>query len=278
MTAPGTFTAIGGVEDLWRFPVKSMRGEPLREASLDAQGVLGDRAYALVDVETGAVAGATDVRRFPGLLDCRADFLEPPRPGAEPPAVRVTLPDGTSATSDSGELEPLLSAYFRRDVTLARTVPDSYVVSQAAFFRRHGLEVTAPRGSFVDLCPLSIMTTATLGGLAAANPASRFDRRRFRMNVIVRADGDGFVENAWLHRRLTLGEVGIRVTSLDPRCAMTTLAQADLDRDPGILRAIAQGNSQAVGTASALPCAGVYASIETPGHLRVGERVCLAHP
>jgi len=70
---------VGSVTGLWRFPVKSMRGERLDEAHVTEQGLVGDRAYALIDNDTGKVVSAKSVKRFPDLFGCRAAFVEPPR-------------------------------------------------------------------------------------------------------------------------------------------------------------------------------------------------------
>ena len=70
---------VGSVAGLWRFPVKSMRGEQLDQAELSERGLLGDRAYALIDMDTGKVASAKSVRLFPDLFSCSATFVEPPR-------------------------------------------------------------------------------------------------------------------------------------------------------------------------------------------------------
>ena len=75
-----TENVVGSVKELWRFPVKSMQGEQLEQAEFTARGVVGDRAYALIDVSTGKVVSAKSVRLFAGLLGCRAAFVEPPRP------------------------------------------------------------------------------------------------------------------------------------------------------------------------------------------------------
>ena len=37
---------VGQVESLWRYPVKSMRGEELEEAFVGFSGVYGDRLFA----------------------------------------------------------------------------------------------------------------------------------------------------------------------------------------------------------------------------------------
>lgn len=67
-------TNLGRISSLWRFPVKSMAGEQLSEAALTSRGFVGDRAYALIDVESGKVVSAKSVKRFPGVLSCRATF------------------------------------------------------------------------------------------------------------------------------------------------------------------------------------------------------------
>ena len=61
---------LGAIEALWRFPVKSFKGEKLDQVEFDKQGVLGDRAYALIDKETGKVVRAKSVKLFPNLLNC----------------------------------------------------------------------------------------------------------------------------------------------------------------------------------------------------------------
>ena len=122
--------AVGSIARLWRFPVKSMRGEQLQEAELTERGVLGDRAYALIDTDTGKVVSAKSVKLFPDLFSCKAEFVEPPRRGSDVPPVKITLPDGTSVRSDSGDVGRVLSAYFKRNVKLGRVAPDDFTIDQ----------------------------------------------------------------------------------------------------------------------------------------------------
>src|SRR5213594_5180687 len=98
-----TSEVVGSVAGLWRFPVKSMRGEQLQEVDVTARGIVGDRAYALIDKDTGKVVSAKSVRLFPNLLDCKAAFVEPPRRGGDLPPVQILLPDSTTVRSDSSE-------------------------------------------------------------------------------------------------------------------------------------------------------------------------------
>src|SRR5258708_4505272 len=121
---------VGSVATLWRFPVKSMAGEKIPEAEGTERGVLGDRAYALIDKDTGKVVSAKSVRLFPNLLDCKAAFVEPPRRGGDLPAVQILLPDSTTVRSDSGKVDRVLSVYFKRNVTLGRAAPDDFTIDQ----------------------------------------------------------------------------------------------------------------------------------------------------
>src|SRR5438034_9806945 len=99
----------GSVVALWRYPVKSMMGEELNATEVTQRGLLGDRAYALVDAETGKVASAKNPRRWPRRLDFRAASTEPPRKRATLPPVRITLPARTICLSAQPEVHALLS-------------------------------------------------------------------------------------------------------------------------------------------------------------------------
>jgi uncharacterized protein YcbX len=290
---------VGTVRALWRFPVKSMRGEEIPAAEVTEGGLVGDRAYALVDKETGKVASAKHPKIWPNLLECRPAYVEPPGRGSEPPPVRIDLPDGTSVTSDAPDADAALSRFFGRDVTLARSAPDDYTIDQyhpdqegldpeghrdevteeklgAAFFNERGLPSAVPEGSFFDLFPLSLLTTSSLKRFSELQPDSRFDVRRFRMNLIIGTEAPGFVENEWLGRTLRIGD-GVRINAVipDPRCVMTNLAQDDLPRDPRILKTLAAHNRLDVAENAPYPCAGVYAVALSAGSVSKGDAVAL---
>ncbi len=293
-------TQAGTVSELWRFPVKSMAGERLEEAELTPTGVLGDRAYALIDAETGKVVSAKSVALFPGMMECRAAFVEPPQPGREAPPVRITLPNGKSVTTTAPSAENDLSAHFGRKVKLARVAPEHFTIDQyhpdvegvdpagrrnksveqrlgAAFFKSAGLASPVPEGSFFDLFPMSVMTMSTLRRLGELQPQSRFDQRRFRMNLIVETPEKGFVENGWVGKALGVGtEAKLAVARPDARCVMTTLAQGELPKDTEIIRTLTLHNRLEIPGAGRYPCAGVYAVVAAPGRLRVGDPVVVA--
>src|SRR5467141_1263816 len=112
---------LGSVVSLWHYPVKSMMGEELNATEVTERGLLGDRAYALVDSSDKNAATAKNPRKWPRLFDFRATFLEPARAAAKIPPVRIALPDGTTGTSDQGDLSQILSKALNREVTLGAT-------------------------------------------------------------------------------------------------------------------------------------------------------------
>lgn len=266
----------GALIELWRFPVKSMKGERLQESTITKQGVLGDRAYGVLDVETGKVGTAKSVRQFPNLMACRATFVEPPALGYPMPAVRIDLPNGISTTSDANDVDTVLSGYFQREVRLVCAASDvcTYDQYDAGVDAAYEKDSAVETGFFVDSYPVSVLTTSTLDQFNELQPGSRFDSRRFRMNVIVKTKQPGFVEDDWVGQGFRVG-AGTRldVIAHDSRCVMTTLPQDDLPHDPEILRAIARHNRIPVDDAAKRPCAGVYAKVVEPGLVRTGDLV-----
>jgi uncharacterized protein len=212
--------------------------------------------------------------------------------------VQIDLADGNSVLSDAADVDAVLSRFFGRDVTLARAAQNGYTIDQyhpdeenydpdghrdevveaqlgAAFFNERGLPSAVPEGSFFDLYPVSVLTTSTLDELGEREPESRFDARRFRMNVIVDTPTSGFVENDWVGHTLAIGDdVEVGVALPDPRCVMPSLAQEGLPRDSKILKALVRHNRIDV-AGTPYPCAGVYAVAEATGTIGKDDRVSL---
>jgi hypothetical protein len=287
---------VGSVSAVWRFPVKSMQGEPLEVGEVTEAGIVGDRVYAVVDRETGMVVSAKHPKKWPNVLACRARFRETPVAGQEPPPVQIDLPDGTTVMSDDPDASAALSRFFGRDVELAAAAPSGYTIEQyhpdldydpehrdelvdqklgAAYFSEQGLPSAVPEESYFDLFPLSVLATSTLERLAELRPEADIDVRRFRMNVIVETPASGFVDNDWVGRHLEIGsDVRLNVALPDPRCVMPSLAQPGFERDPEILRTLATHNRLDVG-GKRYPCAGVYAVAESGGTVRPSDEVRL---
>lgn len=280
--APAT---LGRVVSLWRYPVKSMMGEELSVSDVTERGLLGDRAYALVDRSNGRVASAKNPRKWAKLFDCRAAFVEPPRAGERIPVVRVTLPNDSSMTSERADLNQILSSELGREITLMATPPEAPSLEEywpdidglahRETVTDEAMALGAPAGTFFDFAAIHVLTTATLARFQQLYPAGRFEVRRFRPNLVVEpTSGEkDFVENAWLGHTLAIGnEVRLSVLIPCPRCVMTTLPQGNLPNDPGILRAAAQHNKVMIAPlGQAMPSVGVYAKVLRGGVVRRGD-------
>jgi uncharacterized protein len=279
----------GSVLSVLRYPVKSMMGEELTVGDVTEGGLIGDRAYALIDNITGKIASAKNPRKWARLFDCHASFVDPPRKGHPTPPVWIMLPDGSNITSDQPNANAVLSRFFGREVMLTKTAPDSPSLEEywpdidglahRETVTDETIALSSPKGSFFDYAVAHVLTTNTLNRLRELYPQGRFEARRFRPNVIV-AVGKGepdFVENSWVGLTVAIGEsLMLNVTNPCPRCVMTTLPQADLPQDHGILRAAAQHNQPYVpALGSAMPSVGVYANVLRSGTVRRDDPVRL---
>ena len=272
----------GAVKALRRYPVKSMAGASLDAALIAEGGILGDRAYAVIDRTSGRVGSAKHPKKWAGLIGLAADFVAPPQAGAPLPPVRIVWPDGATVASDGGEADARLSETLGRPVALTTARPEAISVErldpladEETIVDIGGLMMA---GRFSDYAALHLLTTATLARLAELRPESAFDVRRFRPNVVIGSpEGEpGFVENGWVGRELAIGdEVRLRISDPAPRCSVPTLAQEGLPKDPQILRTIVEHNTVPVPAleGEALPCAGVYAFVIRGGTVKKGDAV-----
>jgi uncharacterized protein YcbX len=278
-------SVLGRLVSLWRYPVKSMMGEELDASDLTERGMLGDRAYALVDSSNGKVASAKNPRKWGKLFECRARFVDPPRTSERIPPVQITLPTGNCATSKQDDVNQILSGELGRQVTLMATPPEAPSLEEywpdidglahRETVTDEAIALGAPAGTFFDFAAIHVLTTATLDRLRQAYTQGRFEVRRFRPNLVVEtaSGGKDFVENAWVGHTLAVGEeVRLSILIPCPRCVMTTLPQGDLPSDPGILRAAAQHNKVMIAPlGQAMPSVGVYAAVLRGGVVRRGD-------
>jgi MOSC domain-containing protein len=230
--------ALGSVVSLWRYPVKSMMGEELPVSEVTDRGLLGDRAYAVVDASDGKVASAKNPRKWPRMFEFRAAFAAPLSPVLALPEVRVTLADGSEVTSADPDHDKALSRAFGRAVTLEAADParrdlagppipqprpataeEYWPDMEGLDYRDTVTDFDLPEGTFFDCAVVHVLTTTTLDRLRALYPQGRFEVRRFRPNIVldVPAESPGFVENGWIGRTIQLGEhVVLRVTEPCP--------------------------------------------------------------
>jgi uncharacterized protein len=279
-------SATGTVVSLCRYPVKSMLGEELNSSFVTERGLVGDRAYALIDQKTGKVASAKNPRKWGKLFDFRVAFIEDPALPQEVddnilPPVRITFPDGTQIfSSDQDKIDHTLSSVLGREVSLMKATdlekpsyeeywPDVEGLSQ----REKVTDEHMPSQTFFDIAVIHILTTSTIDRLRELYPEGRFEVRRFRPNMVVESAATSeekkkdFIENLWVGKKLKIGEdIVLKIIGPCTRCVMITLPQADLPRDLGILRTVAQYNRVT---------AGVYATVHDGGTLRRGDQVRL---
>lgn len=257
-------TQVGTVAELWRYPVKSMRGERLNEMTLTERGAVGDRLYAMRELKYGSIMSA---RIWAAMLQLRAVCEHEPA-GDAPARVRIELPDGSAMHAGDPGADEALSALFRHPVRLERPRGDAPLTMAEIEEVREGRTFLPPRDLY-DEDVLHVLASGTLEHLRRLRP-SDFDPRRFRPNVYVNtgAEPDGFVEDGWLGGELEVGDGGVRIVGMRPalRCAMTIHPQDNLAADPAILRTAAQHHGAYVG---------LFAAVGAPGRVRVGDRVWL---
>src|SRR6266849_3558770 len=233
--------SAGVIRQLRRYPVKSMQGEVLPATTLTLQGVPEDRRYAFVQATSRSSFPWLTARELPELL-CYGTSVE----AIGPPEVAVTV------TTPSGEKWPVASDELRRALE-ARS-------GRALFLLRDY------RGSY-DVAPISLISRQTITRIAEES-GTREDPLRFRPNLLVDLEsGQAFDELNWVGRILRVGDAArIAITQVDQRCMMITLDPTSAKPSPAVLRCVTQQHKQ---------CAGVYATVLTPGEVRVGDTVSL---
>jgi hypothetical protein len=249
-----------------------MLGEELNSSYVTERGLMGDRAYALIDKETGKVASAKNPRKWEKLFDFHSVFLELPQVAENIPPIRITLPNGAQIFSDQDEnVDHTLSKALGRDVKLTRadlekpSYEEYWPNIEGLEQREKVTDETMPPRTFFDIAVIHILTTSTINRLRELYPEGRFEVRRFRPNIVIdSASGEkDFVENSWIGKKMAIGEdIVLRVTGPCTRCVMITLPQGNLPRDSGILKTVARFNQ--VNT-------GVYASVLRSGTIHRGD-------
>lgn len=219
------------VEQIWRYPVKSLRGESVESSIVDARGLLGDRLWAVRDHagKLGSGKNTNRFRRFPGPALLSLSSRYPVEPTTAPSGIEPPLVIGADG-----------SEYPVRDGSADR------------FFRREweNAELAVAPEAEVDHFddgPVSLIGTASLRWVEEQLPGVPIDVRRFRPNLVVRTT-EPFEEEAWLGRTVRVGigddAVELRFTERHQRCVMAACEQADLPEALGMLKMLAQRPDQ----------------------------------
>jgi uncharacterized protein YcbX len=269
--------ALGKVSLLTRYPVKSMLGEELAAAEVTGTGLAGDRSHALIHEVTGRVVSAKNPRLWRAMLTMTATSSDG--------AITIRFPDGSAIRSTDAAVDQVLSDFLGQPVTLTATPPQDAQMehSDPDEVIRHGVAAVVKTesrplgvGTFFNFAPLHLLTTSTLARIESLAGAASLER--YRPNIVISTDEEGFTENAWLNRDLRIGaELTLRVIARTPRCAVPTLAHGTaIPRDPAALRVLAGHNQvPAFDGRAAEPCAGVYAEVLRPGRVSQGDVVHL---
>jgi hypothetical protein len=280
------------VSELWRYPVKSMVGETVETIRLDELGVVGDRTWAVRDLERGGIRGA---KKIGALMQLAARDLGDGE-------VEISLPDGSVVRTSDPDADERVSAAVDHQISLEslrpaddldhyrRGAPDSEDIEaeMRGIFGREAdepfpdfsvfppiiAEFESPPGTYYDEFPLMVMSTAALAALARALPESNVDVRRFRPSLVIDTGDDGaeastpgHPEFDWSGRRATIGTATIEFDAPCPRCVMVTRQIDDrIPADRAVLRHIVRDLDQNLG---------IYATIVEPGVVTVGDPLTL---
>jgi uncharacterized protein len=233
--------SVGTIIQLAHYPVKSMRGQALPATALTFQGLPHDRRYAFVQKASRSDFPWLTARQHAELLRYRPAVEQE---GSGDATVTVSTPGGQSWPVDSDELRRELEARSGRELFLLRQ----------------------ERGSY-DVAPISILSRQSVVRIAEES-ATQENFRRFRPNLVIDLqEGDAFEELRWVGRVVRVGDVArVAITEVDRRCVIITLDPETGQPSPSILQSVTHKHQR---------CAGVYATVLTPGDVRLGDAVGL---
>jgi uncharacterized protein YcbX len=256
---------IGTVESLWRYPVKSMRGEELDEMFAGFSGVYGDRLFAFRSSASRKGFPYLTAREQHEMLQYRPRFRQPEK-AARPInwAEAESMPPGVNPVpADPAEL--MIDVETPTGDALAIDNPELIDRLRHGIDEKHHLTLLRSERAMTDCRPLSIFSLQSARQLAGET-GTAVDKRRFRANVYVDfTSANGFAENEFVGRSLRIGpKVIISILERDPRCMMITLDPDTGAIAPGLLKKVAQAHDG---------MAGVYGAVLAEGMLHKGDPV-----
>jgi uncharacterized protein len=263
---PGLFQVGPGIASLhiaqlWRYPVKSLLGERLPTLRLADDGIEGDRMWGIQDRRDDRILTG---RREPRLLFASSRLAASGLPV-------ITLPDSQEVAGTGPVTDAALSAWLAKPVTLVAASKSD--AARAEYFAdatddaSQAIEWTMPKGRFVDAFPVLVISTAGLRSGAVAYPAGVWDVRRFRPNILIQVDGEGWAEDAWADRQLRVGSTLLIPRQRCIRCTMVNRAQPDLDTDVNIFKTLHRTHEGK---------AGMWTQVMQPGPISEGDVVEIA--
>jgi len=240
---------VGVVEQLNRYPVKSMRAEALTKANVTFEGIAGDRRFAFIQGHNRSNFPWLTGREIPLMVLYRARLVDPSNPDISD--VLVTTHDGREFDIFNEEL----LAELKEQLTERE--------------RNQPIYPTHLKSAF-DVTHISLVTTHALKKLSDL-VGEEIEPRRFRENLVVNTNGSEQPdEQSWVGSRIMIGQgesaAIVAVIKGDSRCMMPNLHPDTAEQDPRILRNIAQKQNNIMG---------VYGCVVRRGTIRLGDPVHL---
>jgi uncharacterized protein len=258
---------IGYVESLWRYPVKSMRGQEVAEAFVGFAGVYGDRLYAFRDAAARKGFPFLTGREQEVMLLYQPRFRHPDR-AAGPPNLAEAESMAVGATPVYGSPADLVvDIEAPSGQILAVDDPTLLAMLSEGLDERHTLSLQRSERAVTDCRPVSVFSLQTVKQLED-EVGLTLDKRRFRANIYASFEAmSGFAEDALIGRRLLVGtKAVIAVVDRDPRCKMITLDPNTGEAKPVVLRQVAQAHDGK---------AGLYGAVLVEGTIRSGDDIIL---
>jgi hypothetical protein len=254
---------VGKVDSLWRYPVKSMRGEELEEAFAGYPGVYGDRVFAFKSSASPAGFPYFTAREQRRLLQYRPRFRFTDKTARPVNLIEADSKGAGPLSADISEL--IVDVETPEGKTLAIDSPDLMETLKTGVDGNHKITLMRSQRPMTDCRPLSIFSLQSARQLSAET-GTPVDKRRFRANVYIDLmSGQAFGENEFVGRSLKIGsKVIVRVLERDSRCVMITLDPDTSERTPAILKKVAQAHEG---------MAGVYGAVLVEGMMHKGDPV-----
>src|SRR5216110_2497787 len=254
---------VGEVDSLWRYPVKSMRGEELDEAFAGFSGIYGDRLFAFRSSASPEGFPYLTAREQQRLLQYRPHFRYPDKAARPINLTEAEKMGANPLSADPSEL--IVDVETPNGKTLGIDDPDLMDMLRTDIDRKHQLSLMRSERALTDCRPVSIFSLQSARQLAEETGVP-IDKRRFRANVYVDlTSGGGFAENDFVGRSIRIGsKVVVTVLERDARCVMITLDPETSEKAPAILKKVAQAHEG---------MAGVYGAVMVEGMLHKGDPV-----
>lgn len=248
--------SVGQIQSLWRYPVKSMRGETLARAHLGPGGVYGDRRYGFLSSAAPEDFPYFTARERHAMLLHRAFYRYPEK---------MHHPNGPLTEADG-----IIDVETPDGERFAINDPRLIELLRSGVSERHQIQLIQSEAAIVDSRPVSLISLQTIRDFGDQINID-LDKRRFRANLYLDLpSAAGFSEDSWVGRRLRLGsEVVVEILKRNQRCKLITLDPETTEPNPEVMKGLARDHEMR---------AGIYAAVVAAGMVSAGDEVQLLNP